>query len=776
MSERTTHNLFHTFENSYTSLLSFTINLLQTISIMNKVNFHFILLAFFLLKFTDSSATDSDCNILNPYADAHIALDQQIGQSFVACQTGTIKSIAVLVHTTTSLEETINIYDGTSIDPLNLIGTVTGQTLTANGGDNSNLDVTDFSAEGVSVVSGQSYTFDIPTGANLVVTLSGAYASGDFYMSGVNTNDPNLDLVFEVIIEPIAEPDIPTVTTTNEIVTAGNSIDLNITGALNSATAWHVYSGSCGTGAVTSNASNTISVSPGSGISTYYIRGEGGGATPGDCGSVTVYAQGTLTTTYTGGAWNNGTPNGAYHSIIDQDYTSTGDLDAYSLTVNSDKSLHLDGHTLNLTDELILKSNAVFLDEGTTNVGGSQKIERLMNTEAVTDFHLLSVPIANGNYEDSFQGSYIYRYVGGEYDHVYSFENGVDMIAGEGISVSGNGSTGITRTYIGTLNKGTIDYTLISSDEWHLLGNPYPAPLSLSAFQAANNTSVRSTFYFFNEATGAYDTWSTSLNSGTGAATAHAGVAQGFFVEELNSSASQVSYTDAMRVNTANTFLKTAQEENTALLKIQLNNIQTLIAWNNMASDDEDINDAHYIQGTATSGFYSLLNDKAHTIQAINNDFTSKIIPLGFYALEGGLNTIAIADFSSDENIEVILIDSYEKLTHDLNAGAYEFMAEISEEMIDDRFEIVLAKTSLSANENEVLASGLIVSGGNALHVTSENTLSYVRIYDITGALVHETKKINQDKFHWDAAQAVGLYMIEVATEEFTSNHKVILK
>ena len=756
---------------------------------MNKTSCFLTIFAFLLLPklsarnnsdqiFVASSAAASmsDCTILNPYSDSSFAMDTEMGQSFVACQTGTLKSIGVLVDLTTSTGETINIYEGETIDPANLIGSVTGQTLTANGGDNANFDVTDFSAEGISVVNGQTYTFHIPTGANLVVTTNAGYASGKVYLFGAFQADENLDLAMEVVIEPVSiiASETPTVSTANEVVTAGIPIDLTITGALNNATSWHVYSSSCGVDAVTSNASNTISVTPGSGISTYYIRGEGPLVTPSTCGSITVYAEGTLSSTYTGGSWDNGTPNGAYHTIINDDLTATSEYKAYSLTINSGYIVDLNGNNLSITSDLTLESDAALLDDGTlTTIGGTQTVKRFVNADALTDFHLMSVPISNGNYEASFQASYVYRYVGGEYDNISSFDNGADMIAGEGVAISGNG-TATTRTYTGTLNKGSINYTLISSDEWHLLGNPYPVPLSFSSFYATNNTSIRPTFYLFNENTGSYDTWNASLSAGTGSATANAGVAQGFFAEELTSSSSQVTYTGSMRTTATNTFLKTAQEKNAGILKLQLSNAETMLVWNGLSSNNEDINDATYLQGTASSGIYSLLNENALTIQAINNDFSNTIIPLGFYALEGGANSIAITDLSTDEDIDIILIDRYENITHDLNTGAYEFVADVSEEMIENRFEIVLAKTSLSANE--VLQTGVIVSGGNALNVIAESTLNYVRVYDITGTLVHEAKKINNNNFHWNAGQANAVYIIEVATEDFTSHHKIILK
>lgn len=83
-------------------------------------------------------------------------------------------------------------------------------------------------------------------------------------------------------------PDVLTVTVGSSTICPGGSTTLNWAGAnLNDATAWHIYTTSCGSGSLTSQAGTSLVVSPGS-TTTYYIRGEGGCVTPGSCGSVTV--------------------------------------------------------------------------------------------------------------------------------------------------------------------------------------------------------------------------------------------------------------------------------------------------------------------------------------------------------------------------------------------------------------------------------------------------------------------------------------------------------
>ncbi len=83
------------------------------------------------------------------------------------------------------------------------------------------------------------------------------------------------------------DPDVPTVSATTSPICTGGNTNLNITGSLNDATNWHIYTGSCGGTQIGTTATGTFNVNPTT-TTTYYIRGEGGCVTPGSCGSVTV--------------------------------------------------------------------------------------------------------------------------------------------------------------------------------------------------------------------------------------------------------------------------------------------------------------------------------------------------------------------------------------------------------------------------------------------------------------------------------------------------------
>ncbi len=90
---------------------------------------------------------------------------------------------------------------------------------------------------------------------------------------------------------PCTQSSLTSVAASQPTICTGNNSVINITGSLNGAAAWNIYTGSCGTTNLTSTTGNTISVTP-TATTTYYIRGEGGCVTPGTCSAVTVLVNG----------------------------------------------------------------------------------------------------------------------------------------------------------------------------------------------------------------------------------------------------------------------------------------------------------------------------------------------------------------------------------------------------------------------------------------------------------------------------------------------------
>lgn len=83
------------------------------------------------------------------------------------------------------------------------------------------------------------------------------------------------------------DPTVPSLSASAPSICPGTSSDISISGALNDATAWEVYTDSCGGQNIGNTAGSLFTVSP-SATTTYYFRGEGGCVIPGNCGNITI--------------------------------------------------------------------------------------------------------------------------------------------------------------------------------------------------------------------------------------------------------------------------------------------------------------------------------------------------------------------------------------------------------------------------------------------------------------------------------------------------------
>ena len=89
------------------------------------------------------------------------------------------------------------------------------------------------------------------------------------------------------VVPPCTNPTITSVTGPSSVC-SGNTAALNITGTLNGATQWAVYTGSCGGTLVGTTTTSSFTTPALSSTTTFFVRGEGGCVTPGACNSVTV--------------------------------------------------------------------------------------------------------------------------------------------------------------------------------------------------------------------------------------------------------------------------------------------------------------------------------------------------------------------------------------------------------------------------------------------------------------------------------------------------------
>lgn len=102
--------------------------------------------------------------------------------------------------------------------------------------------------------------------------------------------NPNMNQRPKLVVSytvPCIPPSLPTFSYNNAPICSGDSVPVQVNGALNSAGHWALYSGSCGGQLIDTSQQGSFFVAP-SQTTTYFVRGEGGCITPGACANFTV--------------------------------------------------------------------------------------------------------------------------------------------------------------------------------------------------------------------------------------------------------------------------------------------------------------------------------------------------------------------------------------------------------------------------------------------------------------------------------------------------------
>jgi len=90
------------------------------------------------------------------------------------------------------------------------------------------------------------------------------------------------------ISSPCTSADVPVLSSAETTVCRGSDVTVSITGNLNDATEWIIYTGSCGGTPITSTSTNSFIINGISATTTYYVRGEGSSCDDLTCGNITI--------------------------------------------------------------------------------------------------------------------------------------------------------------------------------------------------------------------------------------------------------------------------------------------------------------------------------------------------------------------------------------------------------------------------------------------------------------------------------------------------------
>lgn len=541
----------------------------------------------------------------------------------------------------------------------------------------------------------------------------------------------------------------------------------------------------------------------------------------------------TTSTTWNGSSWSNSAPNNDVHAIINGNFTSTGNLEACSLTINGTAVVTVQsGHnfvinrevTVASTANLILQNNANLVQiENTTNTGNSN-VYRNSSPMIRLDFTNWSSPVAGQNLlafspQTLTNRFYIYNPLNGPigaYETINPNTNTFTTAKGYLIRTPNNWSSTVAAVYpghfSGVLNNGNINITVQrgATTGYNLIGNPYPSTINAIDFINANisgtgtvNTSIDGSLYFWthatpsNPATGLYPLNNYAKYTKLGGTAAQAGgavpngiiqVGQGFLVNAVTNGT--VSFRNNMRlINNANQFFRSNNapafvenetiEKHRIWLNLNGNNeafSQILIGYMTGATLAADYGIDAKDFGASGAALYSTIGNDAYAIQGRPLPFdVNDSVLLGMNIPTAGNYSISIDHFDGlfSEGHDIFLKDKTLNTIHDLKLNSYSFSAE--EGVNNNRFELVFKNSTLENHDFDADTAHISISKQNSTITvrSSKENLTSVAVYDLLGRLIYQSQQISAPTYTTNLFTSEAVLLVKVITE---ANQTIIKK
>jgi hypothetical protein len=236
--------------------------------------------------------------------------------------------------------------------------------------------------------------------------------------------------------------------------------------------------------------------------------------------------------TWNGSLWSPSAPTSADKIIFNGNFSSTADLVGCSCQVNSGAIVINSGHTLTITDKVIVSGGTLTFENNSSLVQinnivntGNITYKRSNSTTRETDYTYWSSPVAGQvlkNVSPYTPSGFFYSFDAAADDWYYENPANV-MLLGIGYIIRGPHYTpptppGINDAFFtGVPNNGNFPVSIPfpGKETSNLIGNPYPSALNADLFLATNSAVLDGTLYFWTHKT-AIDLAGNISNPGSG--------------------------------------------------------------------------------------------------------------------------------------------------------------------------------------------------------------------------------------------------------------------
>jgi hypothetical protein len=420
-------------------------------------------------------------------------------------------------------------------------------------------------------------------------------------------------------------------------------------------------------------------------------------------------------------------------------------------------------------------------------------MERYLSPNA---WHYISSPVSNAT-ADIFSGDYLMTSdpstLSGWSGWIINTTTPLQVMRGYACwKPSGNSAS---DAFNGNLNTG--DQTFIVNNNgsgtfegWHLVGNPFPSAVDLSA--VIDWGTFEHTAYFWNQS----DTTPNSYNiegnydvypafGAWGTHDQYAPATQGFFIHNPSGNTTFTIPASA-RVHSSAAFLKPARSITNGLLitvNSQVNNYTDKISVHfdpNTTSEYDPGNDAYKLWGLSKAPqLYTRIGNLNVTCNSLPFDKKNMLIPMGFRCDLNGqymLKADSIGTFTS--NITISLEDQKLNVTQDLRLNPlYSFIYDTRDD--PTRFILHFDDAAFGVNGSKNIPPVQIYSFGDNICVKSQDGIlreGKVFVYDLLGKEFYQGTLINETLNRLNLNKVEGYYLVQVITKDGIYNGKVFLQ
>lgn len=520
------------------------------------------------------------------------------------------------------------------------------------------------------------------------------------------------------------------------------------------------------------------------------------------------FAQCTTTTLWNGISWSNGAPTETVNAIIDANYTVSvtapqTSFKCCTLTINVGATLTINNNRfvsvvngINTIGTFVVKSGGrlVQVNDDAVNTG-DVTVERITSPYQQYDYIYFSSPVITYMIQCLPGTQWLYKYqfstwmftdqvtinnqgvvtanVPDGFDDDFTADvndNAWNQMADNSLMLEGKGyiamsqpSIGVfprvsTAQFTGSLRNGIIKPYIQASedltsdtDDWNLLGNPYPCAINADLFIIQNTPAINGTLYFWThiDDISASNPGLSHLNfsardyamynltggiqamSGGSLPTSDLPSCQGFFVE-ADTFGYSVEFNNTMRDEgyNNNNFYRVADDHKYRLNLTTTNTFsQCLIGYGDQSTLGFDkMYDGPAMVMRNGVNLYTTIDNKRYRIESRGAFDNTDVVKLTYVSDVQGVHTIELIETGFTSN--VYLNDRLLNVQHDLSTP-YSFSSEVG--TYADRFEIVYIPNQLSTIDRTLATNYIHYNSSNQTIDVNYSVSSNIELYDING-------------------------------------------